>query len=131
MGRARYLTGALLSLTALHLSAAAPLAPEVRPFVGRHLGELCVATLPAAANCGPAQVDLRSDGSVRVRIDDVVYRMQLHSSQAEIVLMHGAVQIDEFTVPYAWVGSTLQFRDDAKNARYEIRFPASKSADKR
>ena len=131
MGRARGLAGALLSLAALHLSAAAPLAPEVRPLVGRHAGELCVATLPAAASCGPAQVDLRSDGSVRVRVDDVVYRMQLRSSQIEIVLMHGAVQIDEFTVPYAWVGSTLQFRDDAKNARYEVRFPASKSADKR
>ena len=39
MRRARCLTGALLSLTALHLSAAAPLAPEVRPLVGRHLGK--------------------------------------------------------------------------------------------
>ena len=65
-----------------------------------------------------------------MRIDDVVYRMQLHSSQVEIVLMHGAVQIDEFTAPYAWVGKTLQFVDGAKNARYEVRFPAGKAAAK-
>ena len=76
----------------------------------------------AAPSCGPAQVDLRRDGSARVRIDDLVYRLQLHSSQVEVVLMHGAVQIDDFTVPYEWVGSSLQFVDDDRKVRYEVRF---------
>ena len=125
---ARCLAGALLlPIAALHLRAA-PTVPDDRPPAGRHAAELCVATTAAPPSCGPAQVDLRSDGSVRVRVDDVVYRMQLRSSQAEIVLMHGSVQIDEFTVPYAWLGSTLQFNDDGRNARYEIRFPERKAA---
>jgi hypothetical protein len=121
---ARGLAGVLLllALAAQH-AAAAPSADASRPNVGRHTAELCVATLPAPPSCGPAQADLRNDGSLRLRIDDVVYRMQLHSSQVEIVLMHGAVQIDEFTVPYDWAGTTLRFVDAAKNARYEVRFP--------
>src|SRR5205085_11927395 len=92
------------------------------PAAGRHAGELCVATGPAEPSCGPAQVDLRRDGSVRVRVDDLVYHLQLHSSQVEVVLMHGAMQVDEFTVPYAWVGRSLQFNDDERHVRYEVRF---------
>ena len=99
--------------------AAAPLA---RPEAGRHEAQLCVATLPKPPSCGPAQVDLRSDGSLRLRIDDIVYTMRLRSSQVEVVVMHNVVQIDEFTVPYEWVGSTLQFKDDDRNSVYEIRF---------
>ena len=99
--------------------AAAPLA---RPEAGRHEAQLCVATLPKPPSCGPAQVDLRSDGSLRLRIDDIVYTMRLRSSQVEVVVKHNVVQIDEFTVPYEWVGSTLQFKDDDRNSVYEIRF---------
>jgi hypothetical protein len=40
--------------------------------------------------------------------------------------MHNIVQIDEFTVPYTWAGSTLQFDDDDRHSRYEIRFPERK-----
>ena len=76
-----------------------------------------------------ALVELRRDGSARVRINDLVYRLQLHSSQVEVVLMHGAVQIDEFTVPYAWVGRSLQFTDDERNVRYEVRFARKISND--
>jgi hypothetical protein len=124
---APWLTGALLWLAALPL-AAAPSAPDARPSAGRHAAELCVTTTTAPPSCGPAQADLRGDGTLRLRIDDVVYRLQLHSSQAELVLMHGAVQIDEFTVPYEWVGSTLRFNDDERSVRYEVRFPAVKAA---
>lgn len=93
------------------------------PAPGRYGAELCVTSAPAAqAGCGPVQADVRGDGSVRLRIDDIVYRLQLHSSQVEVVLMHGAMQIDEFTVPYEWVGRTLQFSDEGR-ARYEVRFP--------
>lgn len=105
-------------------STAAPLA---RPDAGRHEAQLCVATLPKAPSCGPAQVDVRSDGSLRLRIDDIVYTMRLHSSQVEVVVMHHVVQIDGFTAPYEWVGNTLQFRDDDRNARYEVRFAQGRS----
>jgi hypothetical protein len=110
---------ALLALVASGLSSAAP---PTRPEAGRHAAELCVATLPKAPSCGPAQVDLRIDGTLRVRIDDIVYTLQLHSSQVDVVVMHNVVQIDEFTVPYEWVGNTLQFVDDDRNSRYELRF---------
>lgn len=104
---------ALLVFAALDLSAA--------PAAGRHTAELCVATLPKPPSCGPAQVDLRADGTIRLRVDDIVYNLQLHSSQVEVVVMHNIVQIDGFTVPYEWVGNTLQFTDGDRNSRYEIR----------
>ena len=114
--------GLWIVCAALAAGSASAAASEGRPAVGRHAGELCVATASATPSCGPAQVDLRRDGSARVRIDDLVYRLQLHSSQVEVVLMHGAMQVDEFTVPYEWVGSSLQFNDDERKVRYEVRF---------
>ncbi len=113
------ITIALLVLAAGDASAAVSAG---RPAVGRHAAEFCVATGPAEPSCGPAQAELRRDGSARVRIDDLVYHLQLHSSQVDVVLMHGAVQVDEFTVPYAWVGRALQFNDEDRNVRYEVRF---------
>ncbi len=114
---------------ALGAGAAAAAVSEGRPTVGRHAGELCVANASTEPSCGPALVELRRDGSARVRINDLVYRLQLHSSQVEVVLMHGAVQIDEFTVPYAWVGRSWQFTDDGRNVRYEVRFARKISND--
>jgi hypothetical protein len=111
-----------MALLALAVSGNASAAvSEGRPALGRHVAELCVATATAEPSCGPAQAELRRDGSARVRIDDLVYHLQLHSSQVEVVLMHGAVQVDEFTVPYEWVGRSLQFNDERK-VRYEVRF---------
>ena len=109
----------LLALVAFGQASAAP--PK-RPEAGRHVAELCVATLPKAPSCGPAQVDLRADGTLRVRIDDIVYSLLLRSSQVDVVVMHNIVQIDEFTVPYEWVGNTLQFIDGDRHSRYELRF---------
>jgi len=109
-------------LAALIAGGASAAASEGRPAPGRHAGELCVATAAAEASCGPAQVELRRDGAVRVRIDDLVYRLQLHSSQVDVVLMHGSVQVDEFTVPYEWAGSSLQFVDENRHVHYELRF---------
>jgi hypothetical protein len=119
--------GALPLLAALPL-AAAPSPTDARPGAGRHIAELCVTTTTAPPSCGPAQADFRADGTLRLRIDDVVYRLRLHSSQADLVLLHGAVQIDEFTAPYEWVGSTLRFDDGERSVRYEVRFPAVKDA---
>ena len=126
MSRARAVAAITLALGA---GVAAAAVSEGRPAVGRHAGELCVASASAEPSCGPALVELRRDGSARVRINDLVYRLQLHSSQVDVVLMHGAVQIDEFTVPYAWVGRSLQFTDDERNVRYEVRFARKISND--
>jgi hypothetical protein len=122
----RFFTGALLSLAAQGLWAG-PAEPGSRPEAGRHAAELCVATTAAPPNCGPAQADLRGDGSLRVRIDDIVYRLRIHSSQVDVVLMHGAVQVDEFTAAYQWIGRALRF-NDGRSVRYEIRFPEPKPA---
>ena len=115
-------TAAVLLLCAAGVAAATSDATPPRPAAGRHAAVLCVATSDAAPNCGPAQVELRRDGSARVRVDDITYHLQLHSSEVEVVLMHGAMQIDEFTVPYEWLGPSLRFTDEERHARYEIRF---------
>ena len=127
MGAARRSTVALLA--ALLASAAGGLraAPLARPEPGRHAAEFCVATLPKPASCGAVEAELRSDGSLRFRIDDVRYTLQLHSSQVEVVVMHNVVQIDGFIAVYEWVGHTLQFKDDDRNSRYEIRFAQGKT----
>ena len=104
------------------MCALAAVAAPAPPAAGRYGAELCVTTSAAAApGCGPAEVELQASGSARVRISDLSYRLQLKSSQVEVVLMHGGTQIDEFTAPYEWVGNTLQFIDADKRARYELR----------
>ena len=91
------------------------------PAAGHYDAQLCVATSPAGPSCGPAEVELRANGDARVRIADIVYRLQLNSSQVEVVLMQGTMQLDEFVANYEWVGRSLQFDDKDKNARYEVR----------
>ncbi|HEY9064636.1 MAG TPA: hypothetical protein VIO33_06600 [Burkholderiaceae bacterium] len=100
--------------------AAAP-ATDAPPAAGRYTAQLCVATSPAGPSCGPADVELRANGAARVRVADIVYQLQLNSSQVEVVLMQGTMQLDEFVTNYEWVGRSLQFVDKEKNARYEVR----------
>ena len=114
--------GALAAAAVLAATAAAADAPPA----GRHTAQLCVATSAGAPSCGPALVDLNADGSMRMRVDDVVYQLQLRNRQVEVVVMHNVVQIDEFNAPYEWVGSSLQFNDADRHSRYEIRFPTVK-----
>jgi hypothetical protein len=106
---------------ALVLAAALPVPVLAAPVAGRYDAQLCVATGPAGPSCGPAEVELRANGEARVRIADIVYRLQLNSSQVEVVLMQGTMQLDEFVASYEWVGRSLQFDDKDKNARYEVR----------
>ena len=95
---------------------------QAAPGPGRYGGELCVTT-PASATpgCGPAEVELHASGSAQVRISDISYRLQIKSSQIQVVLLHGGMQIDEFVSPYEWVGNTLQFSDADKRALYALR----------
>ena len=101
------------------------------PAPGRHDAQLCVALGAAAVpSCGAAEVEWQSGGAARVRVDDISYRLRLRSSQIEVVLMHGTMQIDEFVAPYEWVGEVLRFADAAKSAHYELR-PAERKPPKR
>lgn len=96
-------------------------AASAAPAAGSYAAQLCVATSDAAPRCGPAQVELQSNGAARVRVSDFVYRLKLNSSQVEVALMHGPMLVDEFVAVYEWAGHSLQFVDADKNARYELK----------
>jgi hypothetical protein len=90
------------------------------PAVGRYEGRLCVATT-GTPECGPASVELRSAGQQAiVRVSDMRYSLALHGSRVNVVLKHGAMQIDGFTGAYEWKGSALHFVDADKGVRYEV-----------
>lgn len=117
--------GAVLLLLGLAASAAGANAPAL----GRYDGQLCVTVASdSTASCGPAEVDVLRGRQLRVRISDIVYRLTLHSSQVEVVLMHGTMQIDEFVAAYDWAGTALQFDDLDKRTRYELRLSPRKPA---
>jgi hypothetical protein len=118
VGRAQRQFVALAS-AALLFGATASAAAAPQP--GRYAAQLCV-TLPAAEpSCGEADLEWRRAGRARVRISDIVYNLQLKTSQVDVVLLHGAMQIDSFTAIYEWDGDTLRFVDADKNVRYEVR----------
>ena len=122
--RARGLAAAacLLALGAVTAPACAA------PSAGIYDAQLCVATSAATPSCGPAQVELQGNGAARVRVSDLVYRLKLNSSQVEVVLTHGTMQIDEFVAVYEWSGPSLRFVDADKNARYELTLGERKAA---
>ncbi len=105
--------GVALALGALGAAA--------QPAAGRSDGELCVAVADATPGCGPAQLRLQRGGLVQVRVGDIEYRLQLHSSQLDLMLMHGTMQIDGFTANYEWQGRVLLFRDPDKAVVYRVR----------
>jgi hypothetical protein len=104
---------AALAIGFVSIAAAAP------PASGRYDGRFCVATGAAEPDCGPADVTVRRQ-QLQIRIADIVYRIQLHSSQLDLVLMHGTMQIDGFTANYEWQGRTLSFSDPDKPVRYRV-----------
>jgi hypothetical protein len=109
--------------------AAALAAPAVHaqpPAPGRHDAELCVAVGDAQPGCGPVQLRMQRSGALQVVVADMVYRLQLHSSQLDLVLMHGTMQIDGFTADYAWDGPTLTFTDPDKPVFYRLTVRAAK-----
>lgn len=130
--RAPTTTAARLAAAAMLIAAVAAAHPaeaaapqRAMPSAGRYHAQLCVATTTdGGATCGPAEAELRAGGAASVRVADVVYLLKLHSSQVEVVLMQGAMQLDEFVADYEWAGRSLRFSDREKNARYEVRFGA-------
>lgn len=107
---------ALLAAALLATAAAA----AQQPAAGRYDAQLCVQLGDAAASCGPVDAQVFRGNRVLVRISDIVYHLKLRSSQADVVLMHGAMQIDEFVANYEWEGATLAFIDADKHTRYEL-----------
>lgn len=114
MHRSRFVTVAAALLICAASAAGAP--PP-----GRYAAQFCVTLRGADTSCGDAELEWRRAGQARLRISDIVYLLQLKTSQVEVVLMHGAMQIDNFTAIYEWDGDTLQFVDADKNVRYELR----------
>lgn len=115
-----------LLLIGLLAASGAPAGASSAPPAGRYAGSLCV-TLPGGGpECGPARIEWARSGQARVRVSDLLYALTLHSSQVEVVLKHGAMQIDAFTGSYEWGRSgahtALHFVDADKRVRYEVRF---------
>lgn len=108
----------------LTLAACCASARAGPPDPGRYDGRLCVSVGEAPANCGAAQVDVRSPRHLDVRIADLAYRLELASSQVDVVLMHGTMQIDGFFASYEWEGTTLRFFDVQKRTAYLVQLPA-------
>ena len=109
------------SAAALALASATAIAAPAKLSPGHYAAQFCV-TLPGAEpSCGPAELEWRRAGRARLRISDIVYTLQLKTSQVDVVLLHGAMQIDTFTATYEWVGDALRFVDADKNVRYELR----------
>lgn len=112
-----------LLLCGLGLAASVTAASAEAPVPGRYAARLCVQSLadPARpAECGPVDLLVQRGNRAQVRVADLVYRLQLHSSQVDVVLMHGSMQIDEFTAFYEWKGTTLEFADRDQRLRYEV-----------
>lgn len=110
----------MLRMATLLFGLAAGPALAATPGPGRYDGRFCVTVASAAPDCGPAQIEVLREQRLRVRIADIVYHLQLHSSQLDVVLMHGTMQIDGFVAPYEWAGQALQFDDLEKRTRYEL-----------
>lgn len=91
------------------------------PAAGRYVAQMCVAVSNLEPACGRAEIEWRAADRAVLRISDVVYALRLYTSQLDVVLMHGAMQIDGFTAIYEWDGPTLRFIDADKNVRYEVR----------
>ena len=118
-------------VSVLLATAAAGAVTPGPPAPGRYLARLCVQPIAdplKPADCGPAEVWMQRSTRAQVRVSDIVYRLELNSSQVDVVLMHGNMQIDGFTAVYDWQGSTLQFSDRDKGLRYEVHVGAPAGA---
>lgn len=111
-------------LVGLALAACGAAVRAEPPAPGRYDGRLCVTVGDAPADCGPAQVDVRNERRLTVRLADLAYQLQLSTSQVDVVLMHGTMQIDGFFASYEWDGPTLRFLDLDKRTHYAVQLGA-------
>ena len=124
---ARPRIAAAVALPALLLAAFAAVAA---PPAGRYDATLCVRNAAQPPSCGPADVDVRPGGQVRVQVSDIVYRLRVKGSQAAVVVTQGSMRIDEFDTGAHWAGTSLRFADDEKQVRYEVQVGQPKRASK-
>ncbi len=103
------------------------------PASGTYAARLCVSLADQPASCGPAQAQLVGH-RLRVSVSDIEYRLELQPRRPAgdliALLMHGAMQIDEFNAPYEWRGHVLQFDDADKRTRYEVQLGERQRAQK-
>jgi hypothetical protein len=105
---------------AIALLLPAAVAPaQASPAAGNYAATLCVTQAEQPATCGPVQARLARNG-LRLRLSDIVYRLELRGNQLDVTLMHGAMQIDEFSAAFDWSGDTLRFGDAQKRTLYEV-----------
>ena len=119
-GRARQGLFALALLLTACVGALPPAKDEM-PADGRHEGRMCVATRDQPPNCGSVQL-LWFRGRLQVDVGDISYLLWLKDRQLDLVLQHGATQVDAFEAAYSWHGSSLHFEDAARSVRYELCF---------
>ena len=113
----RYLPALALSLSAC---ASAPLPAQADlPADGRHEGRMCVTTRDQPPDCGAVQL-LWFKGRLQVDIGDISYLLWLKDGRLDLVLQHGAIQVDAFEAAYSWHGPSLRFVDAARSVRYEL-----------
>ena len=105
-------------------SCLAALAAATPPTPGRYAAQLCVSQPAAPASCGAVVVDWQRGERVRVVLDDVRYQLELRRREVAVVVMHGAVQVDEFLASYAQTDAALGFIDSARATHYELRLGA-------
>lgn len=90
-------------------------------------GELCTGPLrELPTQCGPAQIAIRSAGQNgrgkrwQVRVSDITYALTLRGAMVDVVVTHGAMQIDEFSTPIEQTAKILNFSDAEKGLRYRV-----------
>jgi hypothetical protein len=115
--------------TVLHLAAVGAAAwlntaVAAEPLPGRYAARMCVSVAAAQPDCGPAEAEWRGTRQMAVRISDIVYLLTLRDKRVDVVLMHGAMQIDGFSAPFTWQGDALQFVDADKNVRFDVQLQA-------
>ncbi|NUZ04357.1 hypothetical protein [Piscinibacter koreensis] len=97
------------------------------PADGAYAARFCSAgPAPArgdALQCSDAAVEVDA-GRVRVEVYDFVYRIQFAPDELDLTLTQGMTQVDAFSAPYRWDGTTLGFADLEKGVRYEVRLGA-------
>jgi hypothetical protein len=93
------------------------------PAPGAYDARLCVSLAAQPPSCGPAVAAL-SSRRLNVQVNDIAYRLRFPAHPAAgrvaVLVMHGTMQIDEFSAPFRWVERTLQFDDSDKDTRYEV-----------
>ena len=90
-------------------------------------GELCTGPLgELPTQCGPVQIAIGSAGQNgrakrwQIRVSDITYALTLRGATVDVVVTHGAMQIDEFSAPVEQSARTLNFSDAEKGLRYRV-----------